>query len=239
MLSIKSLTKQFGNKKVLDAVSLDVPKGEIAVLLGPSGVGKSTLLRALNNLESVDTGTITLDEKPLNLSDASKEHICGMVFQQFNLFPHMSVLENITFPLEKGSGRSANEAKQIALTLLKRYDLLDKKDVYPSQLSGGQKQRLALARTIALQPQIICFDEPTSALDPLLTSHVAHSIQELADKGYIVLIATHDTALLDTLACTIYLMDEGKIVETADSKELAQNASTFPRIAQFVAGKVA
>lgn len=238
MLSIKNLSKQFGTKKVIDDVSFDVPQGGIAVLLGSSGVGKSTLLRVLNNLESLDKGVITLDEKPLDISTATKDHICGMVFQQFNLFPHMSVLENITFPLEKTSGKSKKDAETIGLELLAQYNLTDKKDSYPSQLSGGQKQRLALARTIALKPKIICFDEPTSALDPLLTTHVARTIQELADAGYIVLIATHDTALLDKLSCSIYLMDSGKIVETASANELKSNPNSYPKISQFVQGEI-
>lgn len=238
MLSIKNLSKQFGTKKVIDDVSFSVPQGGIAVLLGASGVGKSTLLRVLNNLETIDAGTISLDEKPLDIKAASKEHTCGMVFQQFNLFPHMSVLENITFPLEKGTSTSSKEAQQIALQLLERYELIDKKTAYPSQLSGGQKQRLALARSIALRPKIICFDEPTSALDPLLTTHVANTIQELANDGYIVLIATHDTALLDKLRCTIYLMESGKIVESAESQELSKNPDQFPRITRFVAGAI-
>ena len=238
MLNIKNLSKQFGTRKVIDNVSFSVPQGGIAVLLGASGVGKSTLLRVLNNLETIDSGTIYLNGKPLDLTAASKEHTCGMVFQQFNLFPHMTVLENITFPLEKSAGKSSNQAQHIALELLKRYDLADKKDTYPSQLSGGQKQRLALARTIALRPQIICFDEPTSALDPLLTTPVANTIQELANAGYIVLIATHDTALLNTLRCSIYLMENGKIVETAQSDKLSENATQYPLIAKFISGVI-
>lgn len=238
MLSIKNLSKQFGSKKVIDDVSFSVPQGGIAILLGASGVGKSTLLRVLNNLETIDAGTIRLNEKPLNLASANTEHMCGIVFQQFNLFPHMTVLENITFPLEKTTNVSSQQAHKIAKQLLKRYDLLDKKDTYPSQLSGGQKQRLALARTIALRPRILCFDEPTSSLDPLLTSHVAQTIQELANDGYIILIATHDTALLDKLHCTIYLMDNGKIVETAESQDLAHHPNNYPRISKFIAGTI-
>lgn len=238
MLSIKDLSKTFGEKKVLDDVSVNVPQGGIAVFLGPSGVGKSTLLRVLNNLESMDSGAITLDGKTLDLSSITKEHTCGMVFQQFNLFDHMTVLENITLALEKVLGLDKKEAEKQALKLLARYNLSDKKNSYPSQLSGGQKQRLAIARTIALKPKIICFDEPTSALDPLLTTHVANSIQELAKEGYIVLIATHDTALLDKLDCTIYLMDKGKIIEQATAQQLAQNPDAYPHMKTFVAGTI-
>lgn len=236
MLSIKNISKHFGNKAVIDNVSFDVGKGEIALLLGPSGVGKSTLLRILNNLETIDAGTILLNSKPLDLSTVTKEHICGMVFQQFNLFNHLTVLENITLALEKTLGKSNQQATTIASHLLQRYGLADKANVYPHQLSGGQKQRLAIARTIALKPQIICFDEPTSALDPLLTTHVAQTIQELAREGYIIVIATHDTVLLEKLPCTIYLMENGRIIEKATSQALRNNPTLYPRITQFVAG---
>ncbi len=238
MLAIKNLTKIFGNKKVLDNVTFSVDKGSIAVFLGPSGVGKSTLLRLLNNLETIDNGTITLDGKSLDAKTIRTGHTCGMVFQQFNLFDHLTVLENITLALKKVLGKSAKESEQIAKKLLKQYGLTEKANVYPGSLSGGQKQRLALARTIALEPRIICFDEPTSALDPLLTTHVAQTIQELAHKGYIVLIASHDTVLLDKLDCNIYLMDDGTIVEQATTKDFRSNKNNYPRITRFVAGHI-
>ena len=239
MLSIKNLSKKFGSKLVLDNVSVTVQKGDIAILLGASGVGKSTLLRILNNLESADTGTITLDGKNLDLSQLSKKHLCGMVFQQFNLFEHMTVLDNIAFALEKALGKSHYESTQIAKDLLAKYGLADKAAVYPRSLSGGQKQRLAIARSIALKPEIICFDEPTSALDPLLTNHVANNIAELAQEGFIVLIATHDTALLDKLNGTIYLMEHGNIIESASTHDFKNSPSIFKNIARFVAGNSA
>lgn len=239
MLSINHVTKIFRGKKVIDDLCLTVARGEIAVLLGASGVGKSTLLRILNNLETLDNGTILLDSKPLDVNTVNQTHVTGMVFQQFNLFSHLTVEQNITLALEKTMNKTSKDAKSIAQNLLARYGLADKESVYPSALSGGQKQRLALARTLALKPTILCMDEPTSALDPLLTSYVANTIQQLANEGYIVLVASHDTALLDKLNCTIYLMSHGKIVETATSKDFIQHKEKYPQIARFVAGTIA
>lgn len=236
MLKIKNLTKIYNDKKIIDNVSLTVGKGEIALLLGQSGVGKSTLLRVLNNLESIDSGNITLDDTILDLKANPTTHTVGMVFQGFNLFEHLSVQENITLALEKVLGTSHDQACTIANDLLTKYGLSDKKDMYVSRLSGGQKQRLAIARTLAMKPKIICMDEPTSALDPLLTSHVAHAIQELADQGYILLVASHDIALLDKLRCTIYLMQAGQIVESATSQEFKNNQTHYPALAKFIAG---
>lgn len=236
MLKINHLNKSFKTKKILNNISLTVQKGEIALFLGSSGVGKSTLLRILNNLETVNSGTISLNDTPLDLATINSTHTVGMVFQQFNLFDHLTVEENITLPVERVLKKSAPEAQKIAHTLLERYGLLDQKNKYAAQLSGGQKQRLAIARALAMQPKIICLDEPTSALDPVLTSYVASNIQQLATDGYIVLVATHDTDLLKKLDCTIYLMSEGAIVETADSRELYNNPDAFPRIKKFIAG---
>ena len=236
MLKIKNLSKAFGSKKVLDNVSLNVDRGAIAILLGSSGVGKSTLLRLLNNFETLDHGTVELDGKPVDLSKVNKNHTAAMIFQQFNLFDHLTVEENITLALQVVQNKSNAESKKIAHALLAKFELTDKANEYPSQLSGGQKQRLAIARTLALKPTIICFDEPTSALDPLLTTHVANSIQELAREGYIVLIASHDTALLDKLTGDVYLMAHGKIIETAHTDQLRSNRANYPRINRFVAG---
>ncbi len=236
MLAIKNLTKTFNGKKVIDDISLTVERGHIAVLLGQSGVGKSTMLRVLNNLESVDAGTLELDGRNLNLKNVNQEHTVGMVFQHFNLFDHMSVLENITFVLEKVANKSKEEAKAQGITLLKKYGLAEKADAYPQQLSGGQKQRLAIARTLSLKPKVVCMDEPTSALDPLLTSYVAQSIKELAQERYIVIIASHDISLLEKLPCTIYLMSAGKIVEKANSQDFYADKNKYPLLKNFVAG---
>lgn len=237
MLTIKNLSKTF-NRKVLDNVSLSVHEGEIAFLLGASGVGKSTLLRILSGLEHPDSGEIIYNNNLLNAQNekAPKTVDVGMVFQQFNLFENMTVERNITFALEKVAKMSAADAKIRAHELLEKYGLLDKADLSVHRLSGGQKQRLAIARTLAMKPHILCLDEPTSALDPLLTNYVAQSIQDLAKEKYVVLVASHDTTLLKQLDCTIYLMEKGVIVETAPSKKFYANEDQFPLIKKFVAG---
>ncbi|MDR3551310.1 MAG: ATP-binding cassette domain-containing protein [Candidatus Babeliales bacterium] len=238
MLKIENLTKIFGHKKILNGINLSVRKGEIAVLLGQSGTGKSTLLRTLNNLEKPDAGTIELNGKTLDLAHVAKEHTIGMVFQHFNLFEHLTVEENITLALEKVVGKTHQEAIIIAADLLKHYGLADKGDLYVSELSGGQKQRLALARTLALKPQVICLDEPTSALDPLLTTHVANTIQDLAAQGYIVLVASHDVGLLEKLDCTIYLMANGSIIESVESTAFKHNKAKYPMLSKFISGDI-
>lgn len=236
MLSVINLSKKFDHKTILNNVTFSIADGQIALFLGASGVGKSTLLRVFNNLETPDSGTISLDGKPLDLLTVNQTHKVGMVFQQFNLFENLTVEQNITFPLEKAAGFSQQQARERAQQLLKKYHLADLASVLVTRLSGGQKQRLAIARTIALKPRIICMDEPTSALDPLLTSSVAESIQELATEGYIVLVASHDIKLLEKLKCTIYLMEHGEIVETAISTEFLTQPSRYPKIQQFVRG---
>ncbi len=238
MLKIKNVTKKFGDQAVIENVSFDVDKGQVVVLLGESGVGKSTLLRLLNNLETMDAGEIILDNKKIDINKVNDDHTIGMVFQHFNLFDHLTVEQNITLALEKSLGKSQQEAHTIAHKLLERFGLADKADSYVSQLSGGQKQRLAIARTLALKPKIICMDEPTSALDPLLTTHVANTIQQLAHEGYIILIATHDTSLLDKLDCTIHLMQAGKIIESTTAQEFSHNKKQFPAIDKFVSGHI-
>lgn len=236
MLSISHLSKQFNNKRVLHDITCTIKRGEIALFLGASGSGKSTLLRILNNLETKDSGTITLDKKELDLNNVNKTHTIGLVFQQFNLFEHMTVLENITFPLEKGAHIESKQAQQIAHELLQHYHLQHLAYEYASNLSGGQKQRLALARTLALKPQVVCLDEPTSALDPALTQSVVVSIDKLAQEDYIVLVASHDTKLIERLTCTIYLIEDGVIIEKAVSVDYHQDPLAYPRIYTFIKG---
>ncbi len=233
MLKIQNISKTFNSKHILTDVSLTLNKGEVVLLLGASGVGKSTLLRILNNLEQADSGTITYNGQPLNKETMHTKHLVGMIFQQFNLFPHLSVEENITLAMEKGAKASKSDAKKRAHELLRNYGLLDKAQLAVSQLSGGQKQRLSIARALALKPQIICMDEPTSSLDPLLTNAVAGHIQSLAKEGYSVLVATHDMRLVEVLEGTVHLMDNGRIIESATIKRLREKPNEFPALSRF------
>jgi polar amino acid transport system ATP-binding protein len=237
MLKIKNLSKSIGDKKILNQISVNVSRGEIAVILGASGVGKSTLLRILNNLETADAGTVELDGNQLDLSKINQQHTVGIVFQHFNLFEHLTVEQNITIALEHVAHKTKSEAHAIATDLLNRYGLADKADCMIGQLSGGQKQRLAIARTLALKPTILCLDEPTSALDPQLTNNVAENISQLTQEGYIVLVATHDVSLLEKMSCTIHLLREGAIIESAHSTDFFANKNNFPNIKSFVSGK--
>lgn len=234
MLIIENLSKKFKDRTILDAVSLRVNTGEIAVLLGQSGVGKSTLLRILNGLETADAGTVSVDGKVLDLSAEKHNQSIGMIFQQWNLFDHLTVEENITLPLEKVLHYSKTDAKATAHKLLNHFGLETKSQDSIMQLSGGQKQRLAIARAVALSPTVLCADEPTSALDPFLTGFVAKNIQQLAQEGLTLLVASHDISLVFQLRCTIYLMEAGKIVESAQSEDFRVHKQRYPRINDFV-----
>lgn len=225
-IKIDNVSKSFGHNKVLDDISLYVPKGSVTAILGPSGSGKSTLLRTINHLESVDEGFIAVDsnligyEKQGNvLYELKEKNILkqrtdiAMVFQNFNLFPHMTVLENIIEAPIKVRGASYEEAAKSAFELLARVGLLDKAQSYPRQLSGGQQQRVAIARALALKPKVILFDEPTSALDPELVGEVLDIIQELAQTGVTMVVVTHEMGFAYEVADTIIFMEAGKIVE--------------------------
>ncbi len=236
MLKIEHLTKYYNNKIIINNFNLAVKNGEIAILLGSSGVGKSTILRILNNLEDYNSGKFYLDNKLLDLKTVNKNNEIGMIFQHFNLFENMSVIKNITFPLEKATNKKPQEALQIAYQLLEKYNLSEKADNPINSLSGGQKQRLSIARTLALKPRVICMDEPTSALDPLLTNNIARNIKELADNNFIIIIATHDISLVEKLPCTLYLMEKGSIIEKAFAQEYYKNKEKYPALKNFLEG---
>jgi ABC-type polar amino acid transport system ATPase subunit len=228
MLKVSGLSKQIRGKSILKQVDFALSPGQIGVFLGGSGVGKSTLLRVLNRLESYDAGEVKLQGKALCAQSS-----VGMVFQHFNLFEHLSVEENITLPLVKCKGVAKGAAFFQAAELLQRYGLEDKAKERVQRLSGGQKQRLAIARTVALNPRVICLDEPTSALDPRLTFQVAGYIQELARENRIVLLTTHDMHLLEHLEGQLFLMEEGSIVENTSKKDYLANPAAFRKLHNY------
>ena len=214
MLEVKKLKKKFGKNTVLKEINLKVEKGDRLAIIGPSGCGKSTLLRCLNLLEIPSGGQIIFDneditKKGIDLSIVRRK--MGMVFQQFNLFPHLTVLDNITLAPVKLGVLTEQEAKKQALDLLKSIDLGDKANHYPEQLSGGQKQRVAIIRTLVMNPEIILFDEPTSALDPEMVSEVLDLIMSLAEKNITMLMVSHEMEFVKKFATKILFIDEGKI----------------------------
>lgn len=225
MLEVRKLEKNFGNKKVLKGINLTVNKGDIIGIIGPSGCGKSTLLRCINLLEKPTSGEIIFEGNNIQ----SSKHILdirrkiGMVFQQFNLFNHMTVLENIILAPTINKLMTKDEAIKKAIALLKKVDLLDIKDSYPNQISGGQKQRVAIIRTLMMNPEIILFDEPTSALDPEMISEVTNLMKKLADDGMTMLIVSHELNFIKNFSTRVIYIDDGKIVEEGSSKEIFNN----------------
>jgi len=216
VINVTELTKTFGKHQVLKGITTSVRKGEVVALIGPSGSGKSTFLRCLNLLETPTSGIITINDTELTNRHTNIGKVrqrIGMVFQHFHLFPHMTVMENITFAPRRVKGVSASAARDKAITLLERVGLADKADSYPSRLSGGQKQRVAIARSLAMEPEIMLFDEPTSALDPEMVKEVLAVIQGLASTGMTMLIVTHEMKFAREAADTIYFLDDGRLVE--------------------------
>lgn len=214
MLKIVDLKKKFGQVEVLKGISFQIDDGEIGVVLGKSGAGKTTLIRCINGLESFDSGKIVLDDVEIKSINDMKEirGQIGMVFQNFNLFPHLSVLENIIESPVRVFGRNKDEVVKEALDLLEMVDLLDKKDNYPYQLSGGQQQRVAIARSCALKPKVLCFDEPTSALDKDNIQKVEDIIRDCKKMGMAILIITHDTVFAEEIADKTLNISEGLLV---------------------------
>ena len=214
MLEVKDLKKNFGNNKVLKGIDFKIEKGDRLAIIGPSGCGKSTMLRCLNMLEKSSSGKIIFDGKVIGVDDINLSFVrrkMGMVFQQFNLFPHLTVLENITLAPVLLSILSKEDATSRALELLDSIGLKDKANNYPNQLSGGQKQRVAIIRTLIMNPEIILFDEPTSALDPEMVGEVMDLIKEVANKGITMVIVSHEMNFVKKIANKVLFLDEGKV----------------------------
>ncbi|MGL6009612.1 MAG: amino acid ABC transporter ATP-binding protein, partial [Culicoidibacterales bacterium] len=224
MLLIKDLNKSFGKHHVLKNLNFNVAPGEVVAIIGPSGSGKSTALRCLNGLEVHDSGVIEFDGEVLTHQDeAVLQHVrmkMGMVFQNFHLFPHLTVLENISFSPINVKKTSKAEAEKEAMVLLERVGLAEKAQAYPQQLSGGQKQRVAIARALAMDPEVLLFDEPTSALDPEMVNEVLQVMQELAEQGMTMVVVTHEMGFAKEVANRIIFMAEGEIVETGPAQQL-------------------
>ncbi|HBQ32763.1 MAG TPA: polar amino acid ABC transporter ATP-binding protein [Ochrobactrum anthropi] len=222
MVEVRDVHKAYGALEVLKGINLSVERGQIIAIIGPSGSGKSTLLRSINHLETVNSGQILLDgvqvNQPLN-GRAFERHInavrqqMGMVFQHFNLFPHLNVMENITLGPIKLKGKSKQGAQELAVSLLKKVGLADKASMYPSRLSGGQKQRVAIARALAMQPKVMLFDEATSALDPELVEEVNQVMKQLAHEHMTMLIVTHEMRFAAEVSDKVLFMDKGVVVE--------------------------
>ena len=236
MVLAEGVHKRFGSLEVLKGVDLNVGRSEVMVILGPSGSGKSTFLRCINHLEKINRGRITVDGTivgyrqkgdtlhELKESEVARERAAiGMVFQRFNLFPHMTALQNITEAPVRVLGQSRDEATRHATELLERVGLADKADAYPAQLSGGQQQRVAIARALAMKPKLMLFDEPTSALDPELVGEVLEVMKGLARDGMTMVVVTHETGFAREVADSVVFMDDGVVVEEAPPEELFSN----------------
>lgn len=225
MLEIKKLNKSFNNKKVLNNINLNVIEGDRLAIIGPSGCGKSTLLRCINLLEKPDSGNILFEGVDLinnNKLNEIRRHI-GMVFQSFNLFDNLTVIDNITLAPVKLKIMDITEATKKAKELLKRFNLLDKINNYPKELSGGQKQRVAIIRTLIMNPKIILFDEPTSALDPEMVLEVENVIKAIANDGMTMIIVSHEMNFIKNVANKVIFLNEGKIIETGTPSDIFEN----------------
>jgi len=236
VINITNLHKNFGDLEVLKNISTEIKKGEIISIIGPSGSGKSTFLRCINKLEESSSGHIYIDGMDLmdKNTDINKvRERVGMVFQHFNLFPNMTVLDNLTLSPIMVKKESKEEAEKYALSLLEKVGLSDKANSYPTQLSGGQKQRIAIARALAMKPEVILFDEPTSALDPEMIKEVLDVMRDLAKEGMTMLIVTHEMGFARNVGNRILFMDKGEIIEDCSPKEFFENP-TNERIKDFL-----
>ena len=238
---VSGLHKSFGTHTVLSDVDLEMTEGEVVSIIGPSGAGKSTFLRCLNYLEVPTAGTIVIGGVRVDASEKRPDRarldqlrrVTGMVFQSFNLFPHLTVMENITLPQRKVLGRSDDEAAEVATGLLERVGLVEKADAHPSRLSGGQQQRIAIARALALSPRVMLFDEPTSALDPELGLEVLAVMRDLADEGMTMIVVTHEMHFARDVSNRVMVMADGGVLETGPSEQI-MTAPTHERTRKFL-----
>ncbi len=237
MISVKALNKSFGDLHILKDIDEEIKKGEKVVIVGPSGSGKSTFLRCLNLLETPTSGEILFDG--VDITKANTKDVCrlrqkmGMVFQHFHLFPHLTIKKNITLAPVKLKLMSQEMADSVAEDLLKKVGLSDKADAYPNQLSGGQKQRIAIARALAMNPEVMLFDEPTSALDPEMVGEVLNLMKQLAEDGMTMVVVTHEMGFAKEVASRVMFMDDGRIVESAPPEEFFANPKN-PRLCEFL-----
>lgn len=227
MIRVENVSKQFNKTRALKNVSLEVNKGDIISLIGPSGSGKSTLLRCIHGLEHVDTGKIYMDNEWMNPDDEKKfraqRNRMGFVFQHFNLFPNMSVLQNCKLAQVEVLNKTDEEAEKTALEYLDKVGLLEKKDAYPNNLSGGQKQRVAIARALCMNPDIMLFDEPTSALDPEMIKEVLEVMKDLGKQGMTMVVVTHEMGFARKVGTRVVFLDQGEIIEENTSEEFFEN----------------
>ncbi len=237
MIRIENLRKSFGDHEVLCGINQTIKRGEVVVIIGPSGSGKSTFLRCMNLLEIPTEGKIFVEDKELTNKNTDIDKLrqeMGMVFQHFNLFPHKTILENITFAPMLLRGKSKQEAQEKALALLNTVGLADKKDAYPRSLSGGQKQRIAIVRALAMEPQVMLFDEPTSALDPEMVGEVLDVMKRLAREGMTMVVVTHEMGFAREVGDRILFMDGGVVVEEGTPEEIFERPQE-PRTRDFLA----
>ena len=236
MITVKNLRKSFGNVHVLTGIDEHISKGEVVVIIGPSGSGKSTFLRCLNPLEKPTEGDIYIDDELITSPKTDVNRIrqkMGMVFQQFNLFPHLTIMENITLAPVKLKKATKEEAIQRGKELLEKVGLLEKADSYPAQLSGGQKQRVAIARALAMQPEIMLFDEPTSALDPEMVGEVLDVMKDLAKSGMTMVVVTHEMGFAREVGTRVLFMDQGIVMEQGTPEEIFSNPKN-ERLKEFL-----
>lgn len=236
IIKVENLSKKFARTKALDNINAEIRNGEVVAVVGPSGSGKSTFLRCLNRLEEPTKGHIYFEGSDITdpKNDINKlRRRMGMVFQQFNLFPHMSIMQNLTLAPMKLQGKSKQEAETLAAELLKRVGLYDRADSYPGQLSGGQKQRIAIVRALCMQPDVMLFDEPTSALDPEMVGEVLEVMRDLAKDNMTMVVVTHEMGFAREVATRVIFMEKGKIIEENEPKEFFENPQS-KRLQEFL-----